>query len=198
MRRLERDARTFNTDYIGTGSFSSRRINRERTGSGDSQEITWSAGETLSADAVLKAFKLAPEKSAALQRDALPSSGNAASLLAKLFFWGFVVVVLLMLFRCDGGERDCSQVRATYGEASAEYQNCLRSAGSSGGRTGGGSWGGWSSGGGGSHRSSTSGSTRRIDGMYAAPRLCQRGRKRCRGRERSALTAPPGLRTLRP
>ncbi len=151
--RLERDARTFNTDYIGTGSFSSRRINRERTGSGDTQEITWSAGETLSADAVLKAFKLAPEKSAALQRDALPSSGNAASLLAKLFFWGFVVVVLLMLFRCDGDERrDCSQVRATYGEASAEYQNCLRSAGSSGGRTGGGSWGGWSSGGGGSHK----------------------------------------------
>ena len=150
--KLERDARTYNTDYVGTGAFSARRINRERTGSGDTQEITWSAGETLSADAVLKAFKLAPEKSAALQRDALPSSGNAASLLAKLFFWGFVVVVLLMLFRCDGDERDCSQVRATYGEASAEYQNCLRSARSSGGRVGGGSWGGWSSGGGGSHK----------------------------------------------
>ena len=151
--KLERDARTYNTDYVGTGAFSARRINRERTGSGDTQEITWSAGETLSADAVLKAFKLAPEKSAALQRDALPSSGNAASLLAKVFFWGFVVVVLLMMFRCDGDERrDCDQVRATYGEASAEYQNCLRSARSGSGRSSGGSWGGWSSGGGGSHK----------------------------------------------
>lgn len=151
--KLERDARTYNTDYVGTGAFGSRRINRERTGSGDTQEITWSAGETLSADAVLKAFKLAPEKSAALQRDALPSSGNAASLLAKVFFWGFVVVVLLMMFRCDGDERrDCDSVRATYGEASAEYQNCLRSARSGSGRSSGGSWGGWSSGGGGSHK----------------------------------------------
>ena len=151
--RLERDAKTYNTDYIGSGAFSARRINRERTGSGDTQEITWSAGETLSADAVLKAFKLAPEKASALQRDALPGSGNAASLLAKVFFWGFVVVVLLMMFRCDGGEqRDCAPLRATYGEASAEYQNCLRSARSGSGRVGGGSWGGWSSGGGGSHK----------------------------------------------
>ena len=77
--------------------------------------------------------------------DALPTSGNASSLLAKAFFWVFVVVILLMLFRCDDS-RDCSQVRATYGEASAEYQNCVRSS-SSGGRTGGGSFGGWSSGG---------------------------------------------------
>ena len=105
----------------------------------------WSAGETLSADAVLKAFKLAPEKSASFKRDALPTSGNASSLLAKAFFWVFVVVILLMLFRCDDS-RDRSQVRATYGEASAEYQNCVRSS-SSGGRTGGGSFGGWSSGG---------------------------------------------------
>jgi Domain of unknown function (DUF4178) len=146
--KLERDARTYNTDYIGTGAFSARRINRERTGGGDAQEIVWSAGETLSADTVLKAFKLAPDKKASFQRDALPGSGNAASLLGKAFFWVFVVVVLLMLFRCDDDRRDCSQVRATYGEASAEYQNCLRSASSSGGRSGGGSWGGWSSGGG--------------------------------------------------
>jgi hypothetical protein len=49
-----------------------------------------------------------------------------------------------MMFRCDD-QRDCSQLRASYGEASTEYQNCLR--GSSGGRTGGGSFGGFSSGG---------------------------------------------------
>ncbi len=149
--KLERDARTYNTDYVGTGSFSSRRLNRERTGSereGEGvQEIVWSAGETLSADAVMKAFKLAPAQSAALRRDVTPTSGNAASLLARVFFWVFVVVVLLMMFRCNGGSGECDSLRATYGEASTEYQNCLRSARSGGGRIGGGSWGGWSSGG---------------------------------------------------
>ena len=82
--------------------------------------------------------------------DALPTSGNAASLLAKLFLWGFIVVVLLIMFRCDGDDGpDCSALRATYGEASQEYQNCLRNRGSgSGFRTGGGSFGGYSSGGG--------------------------------------------------
>lgn len=143
--KLERDARTFNTDYMGTGAFGMRRLNREQTGSGDTQEVVWSAGETLSADAVLQAFKLAPEKRAALQRDALPTSGNAAALLGKVFFWVFVVVLLLMLFRCDDSP-DCSQLRATYGEASVEYQNCLRSARSGGGRIGG-SFGGGSFGG---------------------------------------------------
>jgi predicted RNA-binding Zn-ribbon protein involved in translation (DUF1610 family) len=144
--RLERKARTNNTDFQGTGSFGSRRLNREQTGAGDTQEIVWSAGETLSADAVLQAFKLAPDKRAALQRDALPTSGNAASLLAKVFFWVFLIAVLLIMFRCDDSQ-DCSQIRSTYGEASAEYQNCLRSGSGSGGRTGGGSFGGYSSGG---------------------------------------------------
>ena len=142
--RLERDARTSNTDYQGTGAFGARRLNREQTGQGDTQEVVWSAGETLSADAVLKAFKLAPEQRATLQRDTLPTSSNPAALLARVVFAVFVVVIALMMFRCDD-RRDCSQLRATYGEASAEYQNCLR--GSSGGRTGGGSFGGFSSGG---------------------------------------------------
>jgi hypothetical protein len=148
--KLEREARTDNTDYQGTGGFANKRLNRERTGQGDTQEIVWSAGETLSADAVMKAFKLSPEKAPVMKRDALPTSGNAASLLAKLFFWGFIVVVLLILFRCD--DDNCSSLRSTYGEASQEYQNCVRAnrSGSSGSRTSGGSFGGFS--GGGSHK----------------------------------------------
>ena len=144
--QLKRDQSTFNTDYQGTGSFSAKRLNREQTGLGDTQEIVWSAGETLTADAVLKAFKLAPEKSAALQRDALPTSLGGSSLLVKLLFWAFVVVVLLMLFRC-GSQGDCDDYRSTYGAASAEYQNCLNN-NRGGSRTGGGSYGGYSSGGG--------------------------------------------------
>ncbi|CAN5917711.1 hypothetical protein BH11PSE8_BH11PSE8_34450 [soil metagenome] len=149
--RLQRDQLTFNTDYQGSGAASARRLNRERTGSEDAQEVVWSAGETLTADAVLKAFRLAPEQGAALQRDALPTSMNSASLLAKIFFWVFVVVVVLMLFKCSsgGGGSDCEDTRSTFGDASQEYRNCLDSNRSGGGvRTGGGAFGGFSTGGG--------------------------------------------------
>ena len=145
--KLERDQRTDNTDYRGTGSFGKRRLNCERTGQGETQEVVWSAGETLSAEVVVKAFKLAPDKAAALQRDASPVSGNAASLLAKIFFWGFLSVILLMLFRCDSQGDNCDALRSTFGDASAEYRNCVATQ-RSGSRTSGGSWGGFSSGGG--------------------------------------------------
>ena len=151
--QVTREQRTFNTDYQGTGAAGTKRLNREQTGSAPAQqEVVWSAGETLSADAVLKAFKLAPEQAAALARDALPTSFNAAGLLATLFLGLLVLVIVLMLFRCSsgGGSGDCDDTRATFGEASQEYQNCLnRRGGVAGGiRSGGGSFGGYSSGGG--------------------------------------------------
>jgi hypothetical protein len=140
--QLKRGERTSNVDYQGPGG---KRLNLEQT----EGEQVWSAGETLNAADVAKAFRLTPETSAALKRDATPTSGNAASLLAKIFFWVFVVVVLLMMFRCsDDDRRDCEPLRASYGEASQEYQSCLASNRSSGYRTSGGSWGGFSSGGG--------------------------------------------------
>ena len=128
--QVTQNQRTFNTDYQGSGAASSKRLNREQTGSGRDgqaqQEIVWSGGETLSADTVRNAFRLAPDRSAALQRDALPTSLGGASLLAKIFFWGFVVVVVLMLFRCSSSG----------------------SSGGSGYGTSGGAFGGYSSGGG--------------------------------------------------
>jgi hypothetical protein len=142
--QLKRGELTSNVDYQGTGDAKNKRLNMEAT----EGEVVWSGGETLGADTVLKAFRLAPDKSAALQRDALPTSGNAASLLAKIFFWVLVVVILLMLFRCSDDDRDCSSVRSAYGEASQEYQSCLANNRSGGYRTGGGSFGGFSSGGG--------------------------------------------------
>jgi hypothetical protein len=151
--QVTRHQRSFNSDYQGTGAAASRRLNREATGSGDSAEVVWSAGDTLSAAQVMKAFKLAPEKSAALQRDAAPTA-LGASTLVKIAIWVAIIVVMLLLFRCGsgGGSNNCADTRATFGEASAEYQNCLNGSGSgsSGGyRTGGGSFGGFSSGGGG-------------------------------------------------
>ena len=142
---LSRDQTTFNTDYVGSGGLANTRLNREQTGSGDAAEVVWSAGETVSADAVSKAFKLAPEKNAALRRDALPTSNRPTSMLVKVLVVVFVLIVLLMIARCDNADDNCDTLRATYGDASQEYRNCINSRS---GRTGGGSFGGYSSGGG--------------------------------------------------
>ena len=148
--RLARDERTANSDYVGTGAASARRLNREQTEGQGTREVVWSAGATLSADAVMSAFRLAPDKRAALQRDSLPTTFKG-SLLGKIFFWMFIVALVLLLFRCGSGSGpgDCSETRNTFGDASQEYQNCLNSQRSgSGYRSGGGSFGGFSSGGG--------------------------------------------------
>ena len=149
--RLTRNQRTANTDYAGTGAAAAKRLNRERTEGEGTQEVVWSAGEALAAEAVLAAFRLGDDKRTALKRDALPTSFSTASRLAKIIFWGFLLFVVLVLFRCgeDHGKQDCAQVRNTFGEASQEYQSCLNNQRSGGGyRSGGGSFGGFSSGGG--------------------------------------------------
>ena len=148
--RLERDERTTNSDYVGTGAAAKKRLNREQTAGEGSREVVWSAGETLAAETVLHAFRLAPDKRAALARDALPTTFKG-SLLAKLFLWLFILAFASALFRCGGGGgvADCSETKNAFGESSQEYQNCLNSRRSGGGfRSGGGSFGGFSSGGG--------------------------------------------------
>jgi len=151
--QVTKNQRTANTDYQGTGAAASKRLNREATGAGDSAEVVWSAGDTLSAEQVMKAFRLAPDTAASLRRDALPTALSSSSTLVKILVWGAIIVVMLLLFRCGSGSGadNCDDTRATFGAASAEYQNCLNSnrSGGSGYRTGGGSFGGFSSGGGG-------------------------------------------------
>ena len=148
--RLERDERTTNSDYVGTGAAAKKRLNREQTAGEGSREVVWSAGETLAAETMLQAFRLAPAQRAALHRDALPTTFSGGRF-AKIIFWCFVIFLVLLLFRCGsgGGVADCSETKNTFGEASQEYQSCLNSRRSSGGyRTGGGSFGGFSTGGG--------------------------------------------------
>ena len=143
--RREEEARV--TDYDGTGSAAKKRLSMEKT----ADELTWSAGEALDANVVARAFNLPPAAEAAMRRDATPLSmnpGKAAAGLAKGVVVLLVVVVLIiMLAQCDNN--DCNDERQSFGEASAEYQQCVRnrSSGSSS-RTGGGSFGGYSSGGG--------------------------------------------------
>lgn len=139
---LERDQRTLNTDFEGTGVAAKKQLNREEAG----DEVTWSAGELIDTDVVLKAFRLAPAAARALQRDAAPVSGRPSFSLAHVFLAMFILVVLFSFARC--GDDDCDDIRRSFGESSNEYQQCKRSGGS-GGSYRGGSWGGFSSGGGG-------------------------------------------------
>ena len=61
----------------------------------------WSAGETLSADTVLNAFRLPRQARGAAAR--LAADDVQGSLLGKIFFWMFIVAIVLILFRCGSG-----------------------------------------------------------------------------------------------
>ncbi len=141
--RVRRDERALVTDYVGTGSASNRRLSREQTGS----EVTWSEGAILDPAVLARAFAVAPGLSQALKRDAGKTTSLDSGLLKVMLIVAVVLVVLGMGF-CSSRSSDCSEVRAAFGEASNEYQQCLRARSSGGYRSSGGSFGGYSSGGG--------------------------------------------------
>lgn len=140
---VRRNQRTLNSDFVGTGTSHNLLLNREKTGN----EITWSAGETVSADEVASAFRIPPGQRRAFRRT--PKMVSSID-------WGpwptrILVTVVLLFFlipftltRCSD---DCDETRRLFGEASPEYQACRANArsGSSGGY--GSSYGGYSSGG---------------------------------------------------
>ncbi|MCC7455316.1 MAG: DUF4178 domain-containing protein [Nitrospira sp.] len=139
--RVQRDEVALVADYAGTGAASQRRLSSERTAG----ELTWSEGAVVDAQTVARAFGIAAAAAPALQRSGARVMVDGGSL--KLGLIIAVVLVVLLLGFCSSSERDCGDVRATFGEASNEYQQCLRNAGS--GRSfRGGSFGGFSSGGG--------------------------------------------------
>ncbi len=146
--RVQRDEQARVTDYQGTGNKAQARLSREQTAG----EVTWSAGETMATATVADAFGIAPAARAAMQRDVSPTSFKAAGVPKVLLIVILLIVVIAVLSQC-GSDR-CSDQRSTFGEASAEYQQCRRNSGSGyiggpGVNSGGGSFGGWSSGGGG-------------------------------------------------
>jgi ribosomal protein S27E len=126
--QVTRNQRTYNSDYQGSGAAASKRLNREMTGSGESAEVVWSAGDTLSAEQVMQAFRIAPEKTVAMLRDALPTSLDGVSMTTKIIIWTVIIIVMLILYECSEG-----------GGGGGGY----------GYRSSGGSYGGFSSGGGG-------------------------------------------------
>ena len=139
--KLERGQRTANVDYAA----GAKRLNREQAG----DEITWSAGQTLDAAVIAAAFKLPGAAGAALAREASPISFNSnGSSIPKNLIIAVIVIIVIVVMLKDCSSNNCDGLRTTFGEASNEYRQCLRS-GSSGARTGGGSYGGGFGGGGG-------------------------------------------------
>lgn len=150
--QVQREERAEVTDYDGPGG---AKLSREKT----AQEVTWSLGRTLDVKTVADAFRLDAAARAAMGRDASPLSGLGGSLGSLPSGGGgngisqgvvvLIVVILVMvaMARCDGD--DCDEVKASFGEASSEYQQCQRNRNSGGLRTSGGSFGGFSSDGGG-------------------------------------------------
>lgn len=151
--KLASGERTEHVDYLGPGG---RRLNREQTGYAGHEEVTWSAGAPIDADHLIAAFRIGADGRAAMARDAKPlalpaslgtlKSGGGGSL-ATWFVALLVFAFLLSMERCSDADR-CDALRQSYGEASAEYQQCLRSDGGGFVRGPGGSFGGFGAGGG--------------------------------------------------
>lgn len=140
--RVQRDERVHVMDFDGEGAARDKRLSREQQG----QEVTWSAGAVLDATTIADAFAIAPSARTALMRDAAPVSRlGVRTNWPLMIFLGIAALMVLMATTCSSD--DCSAVRQTFGETSAEYQQCLSRARSGGSGLRGSSWGGYSSGG---------------------------------------------------
>lgn len=130
------------SDYAGIGKASASRLSREQSAG----EVVWSAGQTIDAALIAKAFGV--RDPGTLQRDRLPVAGGSPKKAIERVIAAIVVLMLAssMLETCGGD--DCDDVRRAFGASSNEYQQCQRTAGSGSTRIGGGSFGGFSSGGG--------------------------------------------------
>ena len=160
--RVRRDEEADVTDYDGPrGGKMSREETSQAAGKPDAEgrwptEVVWSLGQAIDASVVATAFRIGPDARAAMSRDSSPLSGltkstsGGSGLSQGVIILIVVLVVVVLMARCS--DDDCDDTKSTFGEASAEYQQCLRNQRSSGGFRsggGGGSFGGFSSGGGG-------------------------------------------------
>ena len=145
--RVQREERAVVSDFHGGGAAASKRLSREESRAGGDSEVTWSEGEMLPSAAVAKAFGLAGDAAAAMQRDVAPMAGVGGGRMLRIALIMLVlfIVVATMLSRC--GDDRCDTTRASFGNESQEYRQCLANRGS-GVRSTGGSYGGYTSGGG--------------------------------------------------
>ncbi|MEJ6005366.1 DUF4178 domain-containing protein [Paucibacter sp. AS339] len=149
--QVQRDQHAQVSDYEGALGNPGAVLSREQSG----KEITWSLGRKLDATEVAKAFRLAPDQTAALSRDAsgLSLGGSSPTIVRNVVLSLFFLILLAILLK-SCAEDDCQAYKDSYGESSAEYAQCKRSGGpriypGGGGSYGGGSYGGSGSSGGG-------------------------------------------------
>jgi hypothetical protein len=110
-------------------------------------------GETVDADVIAKAFKLAPGTVASMAPEASPFSSKGhnsggGSYTSRLLLGVVVLVLMLILIRSCSSD-GCDDAANTFGRYSNEYQQCRDSSRGAvrAPRTGGGSYGGYGSGG---------------------------------------------------
>jgi len=132
------------TDYASADG--QHLLSREQQG----PEVTWSGGQTLTADAVRKAFSLSAP-AAQFGRDASAFKNTSGTLLRNIVIGLFLIVLLFSMLRSCRSD-DCQQYKNSFGEDSNEYRQCRANTRGSGVYIpSGGSYGGYSSGGG-SHK----------------------------------------------
>ncbi|OWQ85723.1 hypothetical protein CDN99_21850 [Roseateles aquatilis] len=144
--RIAREERALVTDYEWRNGSRLELLSSEQVGN----ELTWSHGRAMEADEVRRAFALADDKMPTLRRDV--ASGMDQGRILRWFIIALVVMVVLFALLKACSSDSCQTYKDSYGETSAEYQQCKRSSRGSGvGYIGssGGSYGGYSSGGGG-------------------------------------------------
>jgi hypothetical protein len=145
--RVEARQRTDHQDYEGDASGHRALLSLEHTPS----ETTWSAGESVPAEAVAAAFGLAPPQARQLERSSPPDLGSLLGGFRPSWILLLVILVVILLLLAMCSHDACSSERQAFGPDSPEYQQCRArsSAGTSSYYGTGGAWGGYSSGGGG-------------------------------------------------
>ncbi|MBO9685526.1 MAG: DUF4178 domain-containing protein [Mitsuaria chitosanitabida] len=144
--RVKREERALVRDFEWRNGNRLELLSSEQTGN----EVTWSHGRAVEAAEVRRFFSLPEDQMPALARDV--SSGMDQGKIIRNFIIALVVLVVIVALVKACSSDDCQRYKDTYGESSAEYQQCKRSSRGSGvGYVGssGGSYGGYSSGGGG-------------------------------------------------
>lgn len=127
--KVERGQQSLNTDYQGSGAQARKRLNREQSGS----EVVWSAGETLDAAVLAKAFGL---PAAPLVRDVAPAGGGKGGKGLLYLFIAFVLLILFMNWLAEpassanysqsaGSSSRCEPYAAAERHANTAYRACF-------------------------------------------------------------------------
>ena len=97
---VRRDQSTLTADYSGIGSAAANRLSSETT----ADEVVWSEGSVVPADAVRKAFglKSLPSRLVRTSHDIGPvSSGSSDLNWTTVLMWTLIIIVVILLNRCE-------------------------------------------------------------------------------------------------